>query len=387
MTKTNCSHRALLLGGTGAMGAYLQDELASGGWDVVVTSRCLREPRPGVTFAEGNAKDPAFLASLASESYNVVVDFMTWTPQAFEDVLPLLLGMSAQYVFLSSYRVFADAQVITESSPRLLEACPDRRYAAGGEYAIAKAREEDTLRASGSSGWTIVRPAITYSKERFQLGTLEAGEWLWRALRGLPVPMAREVLERECTLSWGLDVARMIARLLGNPAAYGEDFNVSTSKHQPWAEVLGLYRDMLDFEVREVPLSAYERYCCWGDRDLGYCPQLRYDRLVDRVLDNSKVLAVTGMREDDLAGIGEGLAHEFGRFLHGPSFPAGTSAYSQGGAGPRMRSPGVARRSGSAQRWYSRSVALHEGLVPLGMTRVETRRLQGLNALAERGGV
>lgn len=331
MTEATCPRRALLLGGTGAMGVYLQDELASAGWEVVVTSRRPRESRPGVTFAEGNAKDPKFLASLASERYDAIVDFMTWTPRAFEDVLPTLLGISSQYVFLSSYRVFADAPVITETSARLLEACPDRRYAAGGEYAIAKAREEDALRASGSSDWTIVRPAITYSKERFQLGTLEAHEWLWRALRGLPVPMAREVLERECTLSWGRDVARMIAGLLGNPAAYGEDFNVSTSKHQPWVEVLGLYRSMLDFEVREVPLAAYERYCCWGVRSLGYCPQLRYDRLVDRVLDNSKVLAATEMREDDLAGIDEGLALEFGRFLGDPSFPAGVSAYAQGG--------------------------------------------------------
>ncbi len=113
--------------------------------------------------------------------------------------------------------------------------------------------------------------------------------------------MTREVLERECTLSWGRDVARMIARLLGNQAAYGEDLNVSTSKHQPWAEVL----------------------------------------------DNSKVLAATGMRESELAGIGEGLAHELERFLRNPSFPAGVSAYAQG-AGSCMRPSGVARHSGGA---------------------------------------
>lgn len=331
MTKSIRSRRALLLGGTGAMGVYLQDELVSAGWELVVTSRRPRESRPNVTFAEGSAKDPEFLRLLSSKSYDAVVDFMTWTPRAFEAVLPMLLGMSDQYVFLSSYRVFAASPVITESSPRLLDVCSDRRYTAGGEYAIAKAREEDQLRASNSSDWTIVRPAITYSKERFQLGTLEAGEWLWRALRGLPVPMAREVLECECTLSWGHDVARMIAKLLGNPVALGEDFNVATSKHQPWDEVLALYRSMLDFEVLEVPLGVYERCCCWSDRELRYCPQLRYDRLCDRVLDNSKVLAATGMSEAELAGVSEGLALEFKEFLQNPSFSAGISAYAQGG--------------------------------------------------------
>lgn len=325
------TRRALLLGGTGAMGIYLQEELVSSGWEVVVTSRRPRKPRRGMTFLEGNAKDPTFMKLLATERYDAVVDFMTWTQQAFEDALPILLGMSNQYVFLSSYRVFADAPVIRESSARLLETCSDRRYASGSEYAIVKAREEDFLRASGSSDWTIVRPAITYSQGRFQFGTLEAGEWLWRALQGLPVPMAREVLERECTLSWGHDVARMIAKLLGNSAALGEDFNVSTSKHQTWGKVLDLYNGMLTFEVREVSLEKYERYCCWEDRDLGYCPQLRYDRLVDRVLDNSKVLAATGMREADLADISEGLACEFSAFLRNPSFTSGVSAYAQGG--------------------------------------------------------
>ena len=313
------------------MGVYLQEELASSGWEVVVTSRRPHESRGGVTFLEGNAKDPQFLRLLAEQRYDAVVDFMTWSQGAFEDMLHILLEMSRQYVFLSSYRVFADSPVITESSARLVDVCPDGRYAAGDEYAIVKAREEDMLRFSGSSDWTIVRPAITYSKERFQLGTLEANEWLWRALQGLPVPMAREMLERECTLSWGRDVSCAIARLLGNPKAIGEDFNISTAKHQPWDKVLDLYGSIFDFKVKEVPLEKYERYCCWGDRSLGYCPQLRYDRLLDRVLDNSKVLSVTGMREADFSDIGKGLAHEFEIFLKNPSFPAGVSAYAQGG--------------------------------------------------------
>lgn len=331
MTGAETRPRALLLGGTGAMGIYLQGELASMGWDVLVTSRKPRASLPGISFIRGNAKDPAFLRALSSERYEAVVDFMTWSPDCFKDVMPVLLGMSGQYVFLSSYRVFSPATVITERSPRLLETCPDRRYAGGGEYAIAKAREEDILRASGAPNWTIVRPAITYSRERFQLGTLESHEWLWRAVKGLPVPMAQEVLERECTLTWGRDVARMIARLLGNPATRGEDFNISTSKHQTWGEVLSVYRDALDFEVKTVTLETYERYCCWGDSFLGYCPQLRYDRLVDRVLDNSKVLAATGMREEELASAREGILSELRRFIGAPSFPAGISAYAQGG--------------------------------------------------------
>lgn len=356
MTRIQSRPRALLLGGTGAMGVYLQDELVSIGWDVLVTSRNSRTSRSNVTFLKGNAKDPAFLKALSKERYDVVIDFMTWTLDDFKDVMPVLLEMAGQYVFLSSYRVFAYAPVITETSPKLLNSCPDKRYVKSDEYAIVKACEENQLRDSGVSNWTIVRPAITYSKERFQLGTLEAHEWFWRAFKGFPVPMAQEILEKECTLTWGHDVARMIARLLGNPAAYGEDFNVSTSKHQSWQKVLSVYRSIFDFDVRVVPLEIYERYCCWGDSRLGYCPQLRYDRLVDRILDNSKVLAVTGIDECELASTNEGLFSEFYRFVDNPTFPAGISAYAQGGLDRACGNPAAFAAAVTSDRSLVRGV-------------------------------
>lgn len=310
--------RALLLGGTGAMGGYLQGVLSSRGWDVFVTSRSARKSQGPVTYLRGNAKDPAFLAEVLRVGYDAVVDFMTWNPEAFRSVSELILASADRYVFLSSYRVFADSPIINERSPRLLEKCPDERYRAGGEYAIIKAHEEDILRFGSMGNWTIVRPAITFSGDgagRFQLCTYESGLWLWRALKGLPVPVVSEMMGKQCTLTWASDVARMIALLVENPDAAGEDFNVATSQHQTWGEVLGLYRSVLPVETCDVTLRDYESHCGSAVKEYGYIPQVRYDRMVNRILDNSKALKFTGLVTGDLTDVREALPRELSAFL------------------------------------------------------------------------
>lgn len=311
--------RALLLGGTGAMGGHLQRELVSLGWEVYVTSRSARKSEGAITYLQGNAKDPSFLDVVLKDScYDAVVDFMTWAPDAFRETLPSLLGSTGRYVFLSSYRVFSDSPVINESSPRLLESCPDKKYRSGSEYAIIKALEEDALRGSPTRNWTIIRPAITFSgggAGRFQLGTYECGLWLWRAMRCLPVPVVPKMMKKQCTLTWAKDVARMIALLIQNPDAAGEDFNAATSQHQAWADVLDLYRLVLPVATREVTLDLYESHCGSALKEYGYVPQVRYDRMVDRVLDNAKVLAYTGLCNGDLADVRDALPRELSSFL------------------------------------------------------------------------
>lgn len=318
--------KALLLGGTGAIGDYLQGELSSRGWDVFVTSRSARRSQGSVTYLRGNAKDPVFLADVLKDGYDVLVDFMTWDPEVFRSVSELMLASAGRYVFLSSYRVFADSPIIDERSPRLLESCPDERCRAGGEYAIIKAHEEDILRFGSMENWTIVRPAITFSGDgvgRFQLCTYESSLWLWRALKGLPVPVVHEMMGKQCTLTWACDVARMIALLVGNSAAAGEDFNVATSQHQTWGEVLNLYRSVLPVETRDVTLHDYEYHCGPALKEYGYIPQVRYDRMVDRILDNSKVLEFTGLTTGDLTDVREALPRELSAYLsHGPHLSA-----------------------------------------------------------------
>lgn len=302
--------RALILGGTGAMGVHLARLLAEGGNDVVVTSRRDREARGGVHYVRGDAKDPSFLNGLLAERWDAVVDFMVWSTAEFESRYRAFLAAAGQYVFVSSYRVYADSPVITEDSPRLLDACGDAEYLATDEYALAKARCENMLFECCGSNWTIVRPAITYDGSgRFQLGVHEADLWLWRSLHGIPVPLPGMMLGKQATLTWGGDVARMIVGLVGNPEALGEAFTASTSEHLAWSEIASIYRSIVpDLEVTTCGLEEFERA-------RGGVYQIRYDRMFDRVVDNSKIMAVSGVNSSSLMGVERGLVTELARFL------------------------------------------------------------------------
>lgn len=295
--------RVLVLGGTGAMGSHVCGMLAARGERVVCTTRRERALKRSIEYAVGDAHDPAFLDVLLAQHWDALVDFMIWTTPAFRERYESFLDATDQYIFVSSYRIYADSPVIREDSPRLLDVIEDSEYLATDEYALSKARCEDMLFGSGRSNWTIVRPAITYdgAVSRLQLGVYEANVWLWRVTNGAPVPMPEEMLSKQATMSSGEDVAEMITRLVGNPVALGEAFTVSGSDHMTWGEVAEAYRSVIpSLEIAPCGLAEFERA-------QGGVYQIRYDRMFDRVVDNSKVLTATGMNADGLECMREGL--------------------------------------------------------------------------------
>ncbi len=99
---------------------------------------------------------------------------MLYTTEEFKLRYDLYLNSTAQYVFLSSSRVYAESKTpIKEESPRLLDVCTDEAYIATDEYAIAKARQEYILKKSERRNWTVIRPYVTFSEIRLQLSPLE----------------------------------------------------------------------------------------------------------------------------------------------------------------------------------------------------------------------
>lgn len=163
---------------------------------------------------------------------------------------------------------------------------------------------------SGKKNWTIVRPAVTYDGTgRFQLAVHESEVWLCRALNDIPVPLPDVICGKQGTMTWGGDVARMIALLIGNPQALGEAFTVSTSEHQTWREISEIYKSVVPtLKVVDCDMAKFERAH-------GAVYQIRYDRMYDRIIDNSKVLAVTGLNQSDLSGLHDGITRELNGYL------------------------------------------------------------------------
>lgn len=311
--------RILLLGGTGAMGVHLSDIFNKNGYDVVVTSRKERPATQHKIYIKGNAKDNSFLEKIIKNKFDVIVDFMVYeSKELTKERLSRLLSSTSQYVFLSSARVFGNEdKVITESSPRLLDCCDDEVFLNTDEYALAKAREENLIKKMETSNWTIVRPYITFSEIRLQLGTFEKEIWVQRALQGRKIYFSKDIASHYTTLTYARDVAKGIAGLIGNPKAIGEDFNITSGISYKWQEIADLYDRVLKELIPAYKGFHYEDECFARKIDtLRY--QVKYCRLFDRKFDNSKILSVVPeLKFHDVMPTLESCLREF---LQAPSF-------------------------------------------------------------------
>ncbi|MDR0788802.1 MAG: NAD-dependent epimerase/dehydratase family protein, partial [Bifidobacteriaceae bacterium] len=213
--------KILLIGGTGAMGVYLLPELLKQGYQVDITTRRHINSHDiddnNTKYITGNAHDISFLQEVLNNNYDTIIDFMVYSTEEFANRVNLLLENTSQYIFLSTYRVFANEdKIINENSPRLLDVSKDTEYLKTDEYALTKARQEDIIKNTQYNNWTIVRPSITYSKARFQLEVLEADTVIYRSLKNKKVVLPRELSQKYTTMTWAGDVAKMIAGLVLN---------------------------------------------------------------------------------------------------------------------------------------------------------------------------
>ena len=281
----------LILGGTGAMGEHLVHILGQNPENqIYVTSRTAHKNHANISYLVGNAHDDKFLLPLLKMYlWDAIVDFMAYSTVNFANRVKVLLESTKQYIFLSSSRVYAPQESpIREDSMRLLDVSNDRIYLKSDEYALAKARQEDILRKSGKNNWTIIRPYITYSESRLQLGVLEKEAWLYRALKGRTIVFSKDVLEKRTTLTYGYDVSRGIAALIGCHEAYSQAFHITVTESHTWGEILNLYLNVIEqYTGNRAKLLILDKYPCQSDDRPFY--QLIYDRYFNRTFDNTKI--------------------------------------------------------------------------------------------------
>ena len=308
----------LVLGGTGAMGAHLVNLLAEQGHSVTVTSRSKRQDQPGIHYARGSAHHLDFLLPLLSaQKWDAVVDFMCYSVQEFQKHCPFLLQHTNQYVFLSSARVYAGSdKPLQETDARLLDSSTDKTYLALEEYALDKAKEENFLQQSEYKNWTIIRPYITYSEQRLQLGVLEKENWLYRVLHGRKVVFSKGLLDKKTTLTYGKDVSRGIIAVLGRQDALGQIFHITAPQSVTWREVMDCYIRVLEKHLgRKVPVCLTEKSVKLQMPDKY---QVLYDRYYDRVFNTDKINRFIPV--SSFTPPLEGLERALTEFLKNPQF-------------------------------------------------------------------
>lgn len=323
--------KALLLGGTGALGVYLTEELLKMNYKVDVVSLDAKiSNNPNLTFIKANAKEVSFAAEIVKNGYDVITDFMIYfSPEEFAPYCDIFLNNCSHYIFLSSYRIYADsATPITEESDRLLDVSTDEAFLKSGDYSVYKAQQEDMLKASGKTNWTILRPAITYSKARFQLTTLEAKVLIRRMRAGKTVVLPEPAMNKLATLSWAGDFGKTVASLALNPKAFGEAYTISTSEYHTWGEIAELYKKLGGLKYITTDTESYLNIIC--PDNIHVRQQLTHDRYFNRRVDNSKLLRDTGLGNYEFMPLEKGLKMEL------ENLPADYEFEDDGGQNARM---------------------------------------------------
>jgi nucleoside-diphosphate-sugar epimerase len=227
--------RVLFLGGTGVLSAACAREAVAAGLDLTVVTRgrtSLRPLPPGVRALQADARDDASMAAaLGDETFDVVVNFIGYTPEDVRQDVARFGGRTGQYVFISTGSVYArpvPSLPITESSARRND---------GFDYPTQKLRCEEALEQAyryEAFPVTIARAAHVYDETTLPLLAGWTAIARWR--EGRPV-----VVHGDGTSLWNLTHARDFARgllgLLGNRHTLGESVHITSDEILTWDEI------------------------------------------------------------------------------------------------------------------------------------------------------
>jgi nucleoside-diphosphate-sugar epimerase len=273
----------LYIGGTGTISAACVRRSVALGHDVTVLNRGSgRRPIPGeVRVLEADVRDRAAVREAVGDAeYDVVADFLSFTPDHVANALDVFEPRTGQYVFISSASAYEKPPrrvPVTESMPLRNPFWQYSRDKIACEDVLVAAHRERALPV------TIVRPSHTYD-ERL-LPTLGGWTDIARMREGKPV-----VIHGDGTSLWTIthsdDFAVAFTGLLANPAAVGDAFTITGSHAPTWNQIYGWLADAAGVAEPDFVHVASDTIAAFAP-DLG--PTLIGDKAHSMVFDASKV--------------------------------------------------------------------------------------------------
>lgn len=274
----------LFVGGTGQISLPCVKLAVKAGHKVTVFNRGRRDetlPKK-VKLIEGDMADAASYRQLGERSWDVVCQFMVFTPAQMKQDIETFAGRVGQYIFISSASVYekpASHYVITEKTPAVNPYWP---------YSQNKIICEEMLRAAKRLPWTIVRPSHTV---RTGLPTMvNEGDIVGhRMLAGKPVIVAGDGTT-PWTLTRSEDFAVPFTKLLGNRKALRDIFHITGDRGFTWDDIYRTIAAGLGVEAKlvHVPTATLIRYRPdWEGPLMG-------DKTWSALFDNTKVKRVAG---------------------------------------------------------------------------------------------
>jgi nucleoside-diphosphate-sugar epimerase len=277
--------KLLFLGGTGNISSACVELAVERGHDVTILNRGRTPSRlhAPVRVVTGERDDGALLRRLAGGTrFDGVVDFLAYRPDQVETAIEALAGRVGQYAFIGTAAAYAKPvvhYVVTEATPlrnpfweyaRLKIACEER---------LRQAHEQSAFPV------TVVRPSYTYGPTWIPSGF--GGQdytVVDRMRRGLPI-----VGHGDGTSLWVMtaasDFAVGLVGLLGNPAAVGEAFHITSDEVLTWQAIYATIARAAGAELKMVHVPSELIASLYPERG----GSLLGDKAWSVVFDNAKI--------------------------------------------------------------------------------------------------
>jgi nucleoside-diphosphate-sugar epimerase len=226
------------------------------------------------------------LSRAGTQQFDVVADFIAFTPAHVEKDYRIFGELCRQYIFISSasaYQKPPASYLITESTPL---ANPFWQYSRDKilceDFLMAKYRE---------SGFpvTIVRPSHTYDERSVPLGVHgKKGSWqvIKRMLEGKPV-----IIHGDGTSLWTMthnsDFAAAFTGLMGNVHATGEAVQITSDETLSWNQIYRTIANVLEVPLKAVHVSSEFLDIC--GKEYNFLGGLTGDKANSVVFDNTKL--------------------------------------------------------------------------------------------------
>lgn len=279
--------KILLLGGTGTLSGAVLKEALNNKIKVTILNRGThnKDVPQEVHYIKGDFYNTStWQNTLALESFDVVIDFLSRKASDIERVYPLFKDTCLQYIFISSACVYQRNNniPINEAMPK-----PNTDW----DYNVAKYECElklQELAKSAKSYYTIVRPYITYNDGRLPLGIAPAYKYHRTIIERIKAGKSWFVWDggkNITTVTYTEDFAKAVVGLLLNEKAKNEDFHITGDYSCTQIDLVKMLFAKLKMPVNIIDIPTNKITSVLPE----YKGLLLGDRALNAVFDNSKI--------------------------------------------------------------------------------------------------
>lgn len=282
--------KVLFIGGTGNISNACSKLAIQQGIELYHLNRgkIKSDATDGITSLQADIKNKQQVLSAIKElTFDVVVNFIAFTPEDIKQDIEIFTGRTKQYIFISSASVYQKVgghPVITESTPL---------YNPYWDYSRDKIACEELLNEEyRKNGFpiTIVRPSLTYDT----VIPVAIGSWtdytiIDRIKKGKEV-----IIHGDGTSLWtithSIDFAQAFVGLLGHQQAIGHAFHITSDELLTWNQIYNAVAEAAGAELKAVHIAS--DFICEVADTFGWewmRGNLLGDKAVSTIFDNTKI--------------------------------------------------------------------------------------------------